>query len=216
MALTLYSYFRSSTSFRVRIALALKGLAYQTIPIHLLKDGGEHKKPDYLNINPQGLVPALDVDGHMMTQSMAILDWLEQTHPHPALLPSNPQHRAYVYALSMQVASDIHPLNNPRVLQQLVKISGREEDKMDWMHHWMHVEFKSLEAKLLQSPVPGWYALGDTPSWADVCLIPQIYNALRFNVEMKAYPRMVEIYEMAMAQPAFQLASPEAQKDAYE
>lgn len=211
----LYSYFRSSAAYRVRIALHLKDLDYDTIPVHLLKAGGEQKKPGYLAKNPQGLVPSLETEQGIVTESLAILDWLETNYPEPALLPQDSFERAFSFSVASEIACNIHPLNNLRVLQHLkASFDWSEEQKKDWIVHWISQGFEALEQKLAMSPRPGWYALGDTPTWADIFLIPQVYSALRFAVPLQPFPRILAIYDMAMAQPAFMRASPEAQPDA--
>ncbi|AOB32025.1 maleylacetoacetate isomerase [Bordetella sp. H567] len=211
----LYSYFRSSAAYRVRIALNLKGLPYDYATVHLLKEGGQQLKPDYLRLNPQALVPTL-VDGTaVLTQSMAIIEYLEETHPQPPLLPSTPVARARVRALAQGIACDVHPLNNLRVLRYL----KRELDVTDaardaWYRHWVETGLLALERMLADSPDTGVYCHGDTPTLADACLVPQIFNARRLDCDLSAMPIIVRIDEACRALPAFAQAAPENQPDA--
>ena len=176
----LYNYFRSSASFRVRIALELKGLAYDYVPVHLVK--GEHKQAHYLAMAPEMLVPHLEVDGHNLAQSMAIIEYLDETHPEPALLPHEPVGRAQVRALAQSIACEIHPLNNLRVLKYLVKELGvGEEAKNTWYRYWVRSGLEAFEQQLAQLP-RSRHCWGDAPTLADCCLVPQIFNGQRFNV----------------------------------
>jgi maleylpyruvate isomerase len=211
----LYSYFRSSASYRVRIALELKGLSYETVPVHLLRDGGQQLKPDYRAVNPDGLVPTC-VDGdHALTQSMAIIEYLDETHPQPLLLPGSALDRAYVRSLAQAVACEIHPLNNLRVLRYLKHTLGVAEEAKDaWYRHWVELGFASLDTSLVREGKAGRFCFGDTPTMADLCLVPQVFNALRFQVDVERYPAIARIYENCMAEPAFQRAAPKAQPDA--
>src|SRR5690606_4726115 len=179
-AMKLYSYFRSSAAYRVRIALNLKGLAYETVPVHLLKDGGQQLSDSYRSLNPTALVPTL-VDGDLAVgQSMAILEYLEETHPEPALLPRDAKGRARVRAIAQTIACDIHPLNNLRVLKYLKRTLGvPDEAKNAWYRHWVEEGLAALETMLARSPETGRYCHGDTPTMADICLVPQIANARR-------------------------------------
>jgi maleylpyruvate isomerase len=210
-AMKLYGYFRSSAAYRVRIALNLKGLAYDSAFVHLRK--GEQRAADYLKLNPQGLVPTF-IDGEAtLTQSLAILEYLEEVHPRPALLPRDPADRARVRALSLTVACDIHPLNNLKVLQYLQKQLGLDEAARNaWYHRWVHDGFTAMEAQLAASET-GRFCHGDQPGMADVCLVPQVYNAERLKVDLAAYPTIRRIAAEARALPAFAQAAPEAQPD---
>ncbi len=206
----LYSYFRSSASYRVRIALALKGLDADILPINLLK--GEQKSDDYLAINPQGLIPSLQVGDTVLSQSLAIMEYLEEVDNTVPLLPSDPVARASVRAMAQLIACEVHPLNNLRVLQYLTGELGVDDTtKMTWYAHWIHQGFASLEAMLKQHA--GQFCYGDTPTMADCCLIPQVYNAKRFNVELSSYPTIMRIYEHCNSLPAFIQAQPENQID---
>ncbi len=206
----LYSYFRSSTSFRVRIALNFKELPYKIIPVNLREN--EHQAPAYLAINPQGLVPTLIDQGQTLTQSMAILEYLEECYPTPPLLPGNSIEKAHVRSLTQLIASDIHPLNNLRVLiylQQELNVS--ENQKNHWYNHWITKGFQHLE-KLLH-PTADNFCFGGAPSLADACLIPQIYNAIRFQVDLSSFPTLSRIYTSCLMLPAFANALPENQPD---
>lgn len=210
---TLYTYFRSSAAYRVRIALALKKLPYRSVPVHLLNQGGEQRLPAYAALNPQRLVPAWQTaDGAVLAQSLAIIEYLEETHPEPPLLPADPLQRARVRAFAQHIACDIHPLNNLRVLQYLAQNEGWDEAKKQaWYAHWVHSGFAALEALLTDSSA---YCFGDTPTLADCCLIPQVYNARRFQIDLSVYPRICRIDETAARHPAFIQAAPEQQADA--
>lgn len=211
----LYSYFRSSAAFRVRIALNLKGLEYDIIPVHMLREGGQQHKPEYRRLNPQGLVPTLALDNAVLTQSLAICEYLEECYLQPPLLPANALQRARVRALAAAVACDMHPLNNLRVLKYLVKeLGASDEQKLEWYRHWVEVGFNGIEEMLSQSAETGTYCHGETPGLADVCLIPQVWNALRFNCPMEAYPTINRIYAQCMSLPAFAAAQPDRQPDA--
>jgi maleylacetoacetate isomerase len=213
--LVLYSYWRSSAAFRVRIALNLKGLRYETRAIHLVRDGGEQHSAAYAALNPLELVPTL-VDGErVLPQSMAILDYLDETHPQPPLLPSDPAGRARVRALAQAVACDIHPIGNLRVLQQLgAQFGANDEQKAAWMRHWVSTGLHAIETMLANSKDTGRYCHGDTPSMADVCLVPQVYNARRWKVPLGDYPTILRIDAVCAALPAFHDAMPEQQPDA--
>ncbi|AMR76781.1 maleylacetoacetate isomerase [Cupriavidus nantongensis] len=213
--LKLYSYFRSSASFRVRIALELKGLSYDYVPVHLLKEGGQQLKPEFRAVNPDGLVPAL-VDGeHVLQQSLAIVEYLDEVHPEPRLLPGTALDRAYVRGLAQEIACEIHPLNNLRVLKYLKHTVGVTDEVKDaWYRHWIELGFASLQANLERSGKAGRFCFGDTPTLADLCLVPQVFNAQRFNIDVARYPAIAKIYENCMALPAFQKAEPKSQPDA--
>lgn len=212
----LYTYWRSSAAYRVRIGLALKGLDFDSAPVHLLKDGGEQLSDIYGAVNPQKLVPSLELDsGEVLTQSLAILEYLDDVQPEPALLPADPLARAKVRAMAQAIAVDVHPINNLRILKYLVKDLGLSDDqKMVWLHHWMGTGFAGLEGLLAQSDRVGAYCYGDAPTLADVCLVPQFYNARRFDVDLSPYPTLCRIDETCRAHPAFVAAAPENQPDA--
>lgn len=211
----LYSYFRSSASYRVRIALNVKNLPYEYVPVHLVRDGGEQLKPEYRAVNVDGIVPTL-IDGHeVMPQSLAIIEYLEETHPEPPLLPKAPADRAYVRSLALQVACEIHPLNNLRVLKYLKHTLRVENDAKDaWYRHWVDTGFATLEAHLASDGRTGKLCFGDEPTLADACLIPQVFNAQRFNVDTSNYPTIQRIYDHAMQIDAFARAAPGVQPDA--
>lgn len=206
----LYTYFRSSAAYRVRIALAFKGIAWDPAYVHLLRDGGEQKAPAYRDLNPQGLVPLL-VDGDaVIPQSLAILEYLEEQHPTPALLPAHPAARGRARAMALAVVADIHPLNNLRVLSYLRQQLGQGEEAVKaWMIHWMVEGFTALE-QMVDGP---GFCIGDAPSFADLCLVPQLFNARRFGVDLSAFPRLTAIDAHCLTLPAFQVAAPGQQGD---
>ena len=209
----LYTYFRSSAAFRVRIALNLKGLAYTAHPVHLRRN--EHRDPAYLALNPEGLLPTLVVDGHPLTQSLAIFEYLEERHPEPRLLPSDTLGRARVRALAALVACEIHPLNNLRTLEYLRKELGRDEAGIaTWYRHWIADGVGKLEAALVHDGGAGTFCHGDAPTIADCCLVPQIFNAKRFDSDLSPYPTTMRIFEACMKREAFRRAAPGAQPDA--
>lgn len=214
--LRLYSYWRSSAAYRVRIALALKGLAFETIPVHLVRDGGEQNQPGYLALNPQGRVPLLEHDGVVISQSLAILDYLEEAFPDTTrLLPDGAAARARVRSLAQLVACDIHPLNNLGVLQYLKnKLEVSSEASGGWYRHWIEVGFTALERRLAGEGETGRFCHGDLPGLADLCLVPQVYNARRFDIDLSAYPLITSIDANCLALDAFAGALPEAQPDA--
>ncbi|NII74746.1 maleylacetoacetate isomerase [Dyella sp. SG562] len=211
----LYGYWRSSAAYRVRIALNLKGLAYDNRPVHLVRDGGEQHQQAYRALNPQELVPCL-VDGvQVLTQSMAIMEYLDETHPAPPLLPADAAGRARVRSLAQLLACDVHPLGNLRVLQYLGSEMHVEESmRGSWSRHWIGEGFRALEAILADSPATGRFCHGDQPGLADACLVPQHYNAVRWKLPMEAFPTIRRIVEACQALEAFQRAAPEAQPDA--
>jgi maleylacetoacetate isomerase len=213
--LTLYTYFRSSAAYRVRIALHLKGLPYTSVPVHLLRDGGEQHAPAYAQLNPAELVPTL-VEGDLaLGQSLAIMDYLEEQHPAPALLPQDAAGRARVRALAQSIACDIHPLNNLRVLQYLQhELQLDEAAKRKWCQHWITLGLTALETQLQNSASTGTFCHGDTPTLADCCLIPQLFSARRFDTPLDAYPTLLRIESACLALDAFQRAAPQAQADA--
>jgi len=211
----LYSYFRSSAAYRVRIALNLKGLQYDILPVHLVRGGGENFKPEYLSVNPLGLVPALATEEGPVIQSLAIIEYLEEMHPEPPLLPSSPHERARVRALAQTVASEIHPLNNLRVLDYLVnRLGADEEQKLAWYRHWVNEGLAGMEALLAGNPQTGSFCHGDRPTLADCCLIPQLYNAVRFDCPLDAFPTIRRIETGCSEMQAFRDAAPENQPDA--
>jgi maleylacetoacetate isomerase len=213
--LVLYSYWRSSAAYRVRIALNLKQLAYEIRPIHLVRDGGEHHSAAYAAINPQEQLPTL-IDGALVVrQSLAIMEYLEETRPATHLLPQGAAARARVRALAQAVACDIHPLGNLRALQQLEKdFAASSEQRVGWTRHWIALGFTGLERLLAESPDTGVFCHGDTPTLADACLVPQYYNAVRWNLPLEAYPTIRRIHAACADIEAFRLAAPEAQPDA--
>ena len=189
---------------RARIALALKGLAYESVPVHLLREGGEQHQSAYRALNPAGLVPALQDNGATITQSMAILEYLEELHPEPALLPPAALDRARVRALAQAVACDIHPLNNLRVLNYLTgQLQVSDAQRTAWMHHWMALGLEAIEQQLAHSPQTGQFCHGDTPTLADCCLVPQVFNAQRFQVDMAPYPTVQRIAAHCDGLPSF-------------
>jgi len=208
----LYSYFRSSASFRVRIALALKGLRYDYVPVHLLKN--EQREAGYLEASATGLVPALEDDeGNRLHQSMAIIEYLEETHPEPPLLPKDAAGRARVRAIAQDMACEIHPLNNLRVLRYLVRTAGVSDDaKNAWMRHWMEEGLVAVERQLAARPEA--FCHGGTPTLADCVLVPQIFNAQRFEAKLDHVPNVMRVFANCMALPAFQGAQPSACPDA--
>jgi maleylacetoacetate isomerase/maleylpyruvate isomerase len=211
----LYTYFRSSAAYRVRIALNLKGLGYESIPVHLVRGGGEQKLPDYKARNPLGLVPTLEHGSTVLTQSLAIMEWLEETHPSPALLPATADARAQVRAIAQTIACDIHPLNNLRVLRYLTHDLGvSEEQKDQWYRHWVQEGLQAVERLLVQSGSTGSFCYGETPTLADCCLVPQVFNALRFSCPLDSMPTIQRIVAACEALPAFQKAAPAQQADA--
>ncbi len=212
----LYSYFRSSASFRVRIALALKGLPYDYIPVHLVKGGGQQFSAEYKAMNPAALVPVLkDDDGSVLTQSLAIIEYLEETRPNPPLLPADAAGRARVRALALSIACEIHPLNNLRVLGYLTKTLGVTEDQKNaWYRHWVEAGLETVEALLAGDARTGAFCHGDVPTMADVLLVPQIFNAQRFNCRLDHVPTVMRIHQHCLSLPAFATSVPAEQPDA--
>ena len=220
MSMKLYTYFRSSAAYRVRIALNLKGLDVEMAPIHLLRKGGEQLGEAYSSINPEGLVPALvdenDEEGsQVLTQSIAIMEYLDEMYPEPPLLPSAPLDRAYVRGIALSIACDIHPLNNLRVLRYLVRDLGVSEDaKNDWYRHWCDKGLAALEKRITADGRAGKFCLGDTPTMADCCLVPQLANAKRLNTDLSRMPTLLRIAENCAQLDAFIQAEPGRQADA--
>jgi maleylacetoacetate isomerase len=209
----LYGYFRSSAAFRVRIALNLKRLKVEQASIHLRRN--DQTAPDYLAVNPQGLVPALEDDGQIFIQSLAIIEYLDETHPEPPLLPGHPADRARVRALADIIACDIHPIDNLRVLRYLSKPLGHDEATIGlWFNHWIAKGFEGLERILAGDGQTGIYCHGDLPTIADICLVPQVFNARRYNLDLAPYPTLMRVYDACMKLPAFEEARPEKQPDA--
>jgi maleylacetoacetate isomerase len=208
----LYTYFRSSAAFRVRIALNLKGLAYEPVFVHLAK--GEHRAGAYAKVNPQALLPTLELDdGTRLTQSLAIIEYLDDKHPQKPLVPKDAQQRARVRSLSYLIASEIHPLNNLRVLQHLKRALNQSEDQVNaWYRHWIADGLAKLEAELASSK--GRFCHGDTPTMADCCLVPQIFNAKRYQSDLAPYPQTMRVFEACMHLEAFDRAQPSKQPDA--
>lgn len=208
----LHGYYRSSASFRVRIALNLKAIAYEDVFHHLRR--GEQRAPDYLKLNHQGLVPTLNIDGQVLIQSLSILDYLDETRPDPPLLPTDPAGRARVRAIAQIVACDIHPIDNLRVLNYLRKTLQQPEDAIkDWYNRWIADGFSALEAMLAASPETGRFCHGDNITMADICLVPQVINARNFDLDMTPFPHVQRISDEALATPEFERAMPSSQKD---
>lgn len=215
MALRLYTYWRSSAAYRVRIALSFKGLAYESVPRHLLRDGGEQRRPEYLALNPQGFVPALEHDGAVITQSLAICEYLDECFPAPPLLPAGAGERAAVRAMALAVACDIHPLNNLRVLQYLkAELAQDDSDVARWAQHWIARGFDAFEQLVARHSRDGRHCFGDAVTLADVCLVPQAANARRVQLELSPWPRIMAITTHLESLPAFMAARPNAQPDA--
>ena len=213
--ISLYTYFRSSAAYRVRIALALKGLDWQPMAVHLVRGGGEQHSLDFKALNPTGRVPVL-VDGEtVLTQSLAIIEYLDETHPQPPLLPADAVSRARVRAIAQTIACDVHPLNNLAVLQYLTReLAVTEEWKSAWYCHWVETGLTALERMLADHPATGSFCHGDSPTLADCCLVPQVYNAKRFNCNLSGMPTIERIVDRCAAMNAFRIAAPEAQPDA--
>ena len=209
----LYNYFRSSAAFRVRIALNLKGLPYESTFVHLAK--GEHRAPAYGAVNPQALLPTLDDDGTLLTQSLAIIEYLDETRPATPLLPRDAPGRARVRSLALLIACEIHPVNNLRVLQHLKRSLGQNEDQVNaWYRHWIADGLGKFEATLANAESTGKFCHGDTPTMADCCLAPQIFNAQRYKCDTAAYPATMRVFAECMKLDAFDRAQPSKQPDA--
>jgi maleylacetoacetate isomerase len=209
----LYTFFRSSAAFRVRIALNLKGLQYESLPRHFARN--EHRTPEYLALNPQGLIPALAVDGAVLSQSVAIIEYLNDLHPAPPLLPTAPLDRARVRSMTLAIACDIHPLNNLRVLNYLRKELAQDDDGVGtWYRHWVSEGFRGLELQAREFSAAGRYCFSDAVSLADVLLVPQMYNARRLKTDLTPFPTLVGITTHLESLPEFAAARPEVQPDA--
>lgn len=207
----LYGYWRSGAAYRLRIAFGLKGLSWQDAPVHLVR--GEQKADAFRALNPMGLVPALELDdGAVLTQSLAILDWLDRAHPEPPLLPADPVARAQVMAAGMVIVVDTHPIQNVGVVGHLKAACGVDtQGGIDWMIHWMARGFDAFQS-MCSPDAP--FAFGDAPGYADICLVPQLYNAHRWGMDLSPYPRLTELEQACLAHPAFDAARPENQPDA--
>lgn len=206
-----HGYFRSSAAYRLRIAMNLKGLGYEFRPVHLRR--GDQKRGAYRALNPQGLVPALETDGTVLIQSLAIIEWLDETRPEPPLLPADPMGRAHVRAFAQVIACDVHPLQNVRVLRYLKREYGQEQEGLDaWCRHWVGEGLAACEALAARGPETE-FAFGDRPGLADVCLVPQMFSADRFGLDTTRYPRLRVLRERCEALPAFADAHPETQPD---
>ena len=211
----LYTYFRSSAAYRVRIALHLKGLAFDSVPVHLLREGGQQHAAAYAALNPNETVPTLEDDGQILNQSLAIIEYLDETHPSPPLLPGSAADRARIRAIAQTIASDIHPINNLRVLQHLTRsFDLSEAQKNAWYCHWVERGLQTVEKMLARDPCTGRFCHGDAPTLADCCLVPQVFNARRYECSLDAFPRIRAIVETCEALPAFQQAAPAHQPDA--
>ncbi len=211
----LYGYFRSSASYRVRIALNLKGLSYEQASVHLTRGGGEQFAAAFRQLNAQALVPVLQDGPLALTQSLAIIEYLEEKHPQPPLLPATPESRARVRALALAIACEIHPLNNTKVLTYLTGPMGLGNDTRNtWYHHWIAEGLQALEARLSAERETGNFCHGDAPGLADCCLVPQLANARRFKCDVAPYPTLLAIEKHCLALEAFQRAAPDKQPDA--
>jgi maleylacetoacetate isomerase len=211
----LYTFFRSSASYRVRIALNLKGLPYEQAPIHLRRGGGEQLSAAYRAINPQALVPALEDAGKILTQSLAIIEYLEEKHPTPPVLPSDPADKALVRSMAMIIACEIHPIQNLRVLNYVKNEYGQTDEQVNrWAQHWIDLGLSALEQLIGAGATRGKFCFGDAPTLADICLVPQLGNARRYGCDLAKYPAILEVEKNCLALAAFADAAPEQQPDA--
>jgi maleylacetoacetate isomerase len=211
----LYTFFRSSASYRVRIALNLKGLDYEQVPIHLRRGGGEQFSASYKAINPQSLVPALEEGGRILTQSLAIIEYLEEKQPKPPLLPADPMDRALVRSMALIIACEVHPIQNLRVLVYLKKEHNQSDETINsWARHWIDSGLSALEQLVIASGKRGTFCFGDGPTFADICLVPQLANARRFGCDLSQFPTLLQVESHCAAVPAFAAAVPEKQPDA--
>jgi maleylacetoacetate isomerase len=215
--LRLFGYWRSSAAYRVRIALNLKGLAYDSVPVHLIRDGGDQHRPDFAATNPQKLIPVLQHGSRMIRQSLAIIEYLDEIWSETPLLPATARDRAHARALALLVACDIHPLNNLRVIQYIEReLNAAQNERDAWVRHWIVEGLGAFETLLIDDLARGTFCEGDTPGIADCCLIPQVYNARRFGVDLTPFPTICRIEAECLALPAFDAARPERQADAPE
>jgi len=211
----LYTFFRSSASYRVRIALNLKGLSYEQAPIHLRRGGGEQLTAAYHAINPQALVPALEDNGRILTQSLAIIEYLDETHPNPPLLPKVLADKALVRGMALVIACEVHPIQNLRVLNYVKATYNQTDEQVNqWAQHWIDLGLAALQEMIVAQPKRGKFCFGDAPTLADICLIPQLGNARRYGCDLAKYPTILEIEKICNALPAFANAAPEKQPDA--
>jgi maleylacetoacetate isomerase len=211
----LYTFFRSSASYRVRIALNLKGLGYEQAAIHLRRGGGEQLTAAYRKVNPQALVPALEDDGRILTQSLAIIEYLEEKHPNPPLLPKDPADKALVRSMALMIACEVHPIQNLRVLNYVKATYNQTDEQVNkWAQHWIDLGLSALQEMIVAQPKRGKFCFGDSPTLADICLIPQLGNARRYGCDLAKYPTILEIEKHCNALPAFANAVPEKQPDA--